>query len=81
MHAALISNGSVFTWGSNSSGQLGHKNAFGEVFKLKSTEVSCGHNYTILMTENCELMITGQLPGNNKILKTFEQLAKFDKNV
>ena len=51
---------------------------------MKSQGISCGTNYTILLTENGELMITGALPfkvNNRDYLKSFEQLAKFEKTV
>jgi len=36
--------------------------------ELKSAKVSCGSEYTLILSENGELMITGQLPFkvNNK---------------
>jgi hypothetical protein len=46
--------------------------------------VSCGCDYTIILTQNGELMICGQLPFKvNDIdhLTKFEQLAKFEPTV
>ena len=59
----VTSTGSVHTCGSNNKGQLGHNLAgLAEVPLLKSQGISCGCNYTILLTENGELMISGALP-------------------
>lgn len=61
-HAAALSGKTLYTWGANDRGQLGHQRpAIGEL-KLRVSRVSCGHDYTICLTENCELMLTGSLP-------------------
>jgi hypothetical protein len=47
-------------------------------------KVSCGFEYTICLTEDFQLMVTGQLPfevNNKDCLHRFEQLAKFEKSV
>ena len=48
------------------------------------SRVSCGADYTICLTSECELLITGQLPfsvaGQDR-LNSFEQLAKFERTV
>lgn len=75
----------MYTFGCNSKGQLGHSHTFlTEVPQLKATKVSCGDEYTVVLTTTCELLITGKLPFNvNKrdYLRSFEQLAKFEKSV
>ncbi len=58
----MISEGKVYTWGSNLKGQLGHQSkGIGEV-NLSATIVSCGSEYTIILTVDGELMISGKLP-------------------
>lgn len=51
---------------------------------LKVKYVSCGSDYTICLTEECELLVSGALPfdvGGKTCLNQFEQLAKFEKTV
>lgn len=51
---------------------------------LSASIVSCGSEYTIILTVDGELMISGKLPfqiGKKDHLKRFEQLAKFEKSV
>jgi hypothetical protein len=60
-------------------GQLGHNSSF-QVLPFKSTLVSCGRDYTILLTVDGTLMVSGQLP-NQECLCQFEQLAKFEPSV
>lgn len=46
--------------------------------------MSCGQQYTVVLTAENELMISGKLPFNlynMEYLTRFEQLAKFDQNV
>jgi alpha-tubulin suppressor-like RCC1 family protein len=76
--------GALYTWGNNKKGQLGHSNTGISEVKLKATKVSCGFEYTICLTEDFKLMVTGQLPfevNNKNCLERFEQLAKFEKSV
>lgn len=47
---------------------------------FKSTLVSCGEDYTVLLTENSELLVSGRLP-NKECIRQFEQLAKFEPTV
>lgn len=71
-------------WGSNAKGQLGHSQPLIGQVQLKSSMVSCGHEYTVVLTAENELMITGKLPFNlynMEYLTRFEQLAKFDQSI
>ena len=46
--------------------------------------ISCGHEYTLILTKTFELMITGRLPfivNKKDHLSHFEQLAKFERTV
>jgi len=55
-----------------------------EVTQLKAQMISCGHEYTMVLTKSFELMITGRLPfivNKKDYLSHFEQLAKFEKTV
>ena len=51
---------------------------------MKSQRISCGHDYTILLTQQGEMLISGKLPfkvQDRDYLTQFEQLAKFDSTV
>jgi alpha-tubulin suppressor-like RCC1 family protein len=60
-HAALVSESLLYTWGCNSKGQLGTQHpGFSEaVSELKVQRVSCGSDYTMVLTETGELMVAG----------------------
>ena len=79
-HCAAISNtNKCYTWGLNDKGQLGHCSTF-QMLPNKSTLVSCGEDYTVLLTVNGELLVSGRLPNRESIWQ-FEQLAKFEPSV
>jgi len=74
----------VYSWGSNFHGQLGHHEDSIAKIPFKSLRVSCGHEYTIVLTKDYELMIAGKLPfkvNNRESLHSFEQLAKFCRGI
>jgi alpha-tubulin suppressor-like RCC1 family protein len=85
-HCGLITTSNQpFTWGSNHLGQLGHQAQGIAEIPLKSEMISCGHNYTIILTQTQEMLISGHLPfkvsNDMDHLFQFEQLAKFDESV
>jgi hypothetical protein len=46
--------------------------------------ISCGHDYTMVLTLSGELMIAGKMPfdiGDRETITQFEQLAKFETAV
>ena len=62
-HAALVCDqGNVYTCGSNAYGQLGHTYLEIAEVGLKSRLISCGHDYTMVLTLDGELMIAGKMP-------------------
>ena len=51
---------------------------------LKSRLLSCGLDYTLILTQENQLVVSGHLPfkvNNTDHLSRFEQLAKFDPTV
>ncbi|MBD5395718.1 MAG: hypothetical protein HDR71_15980 [Lachnospiraceae bacterium] len=69
--AALDSNGMVYTWGSNSYGQLGNKNADKYVRSAQSVEgisdvdkIYAGHHMTALLKGNSSLYVWGAVNTN-----------------
>ena len=84
-HCGLVTtNSETFTWGSNNHGETGHsEKGIGRV-DFKCHKISCGHDYTILLTDGGEMLISGKLPfkvQDKDYLTSFEQLAKFDTQV
>jgi hypothetical protein len=56
---------------------LGNQQLLPSELQLKSQLVSCGFDYTVVLTAHNEIKIAGRLPSG-KTLHSFEQLAKFD---
>lgn len=67
--AAITESGQLFTWGEGSSGQLGHLTTSFYSFPiqvkscqyLKVTQVSCGQNFTSILTDGCYVHIYGKI--------------------
>lgn len=68
--AAITNNDQLYVWGSNNYGQLGLKDKLDRKMPttstafqdLQVTKVSCGNDFTFVITQTNEILVTGKLP-------------------
>jgi len=96
-HAAVLTdNHELFLWGANSRGQLGLDHvedsfvptASPDFQKLMATKVSCGQEFTFVITERNEMLVTGKIPfgveqpaDEPDYVQTFQSVAQFESGV
>jgi alpha-tubulin suppressor-like RCC1 family protein len=65
--AALSASGAVIAWGSNESGQLGHRHSQSRFVEPKAmllgghraASIACGHYFTLILTTRMEVLVCG----------------------